>query len=94
LHAEEGSPEEEGMEVVTRAGMVVTLLATEGIMEVMPATRMDGLQRAQRRGITSRIRILVPPIDKISEDCLQLGEKQWQRIPAEKAKNGLESRFE
>jgi len=49
-----------GMEVVTRAGMVVTLLATEGIMEVMPATRMDGLQRAQRRGITSRIRILVP----------------------------------
>jgi hypothetical protein len=35
-----------------------------------------------------------PPIDKISEDCLQLGEKQWQRIPAEKAKNGLESRFE
>jgi hypothetical protein len=48
------------MEVVTRAGMVVTLLATEGIMEVMPATRMDGLQAAQRRGVTSRIRILVP----------------------------------
>jgi hypothetical protein len=35
-----------------------------------------------------------PPIDKISEDCLQLGEKQWQRIPAEKAKNRFESRFE
>ena len=30
-----------------------------------------------------------PPTDKISEDCLQLGEKQWQRIPAEKAKNSL-----
>jgi hypothetical protein len=35
-----------------------------------------------------------PPIDKISEDCLQLGEKQWQTIPAEKAKSRFESRFE
>ena len=35
-----------------------------------------------------------PPTDKISEDCLQLGEKQWQTIPAEKAGNRFESRFE
>jgi hypothetical protein len=48
------------MEVAIQAGMVVTLVAKEGIMEVMSATRMDGLQRAQRRGVTSRIRILAP----------------------------------
>ena len=48
--------------------MVVTLVAKEGIMEVMSATRMDGLQRAQRRGVTSRIRILAPT-DQIWEDC-------------------------
>ncbi len=34
------------------------------------------------------------PTDKISEDCPQLGEKQWQTIPAEKAQNRFESRFE
>jgi len=41
------------MEVATRAGMVVTLVATEGIMEGIPATRVDGLQAAQRRGAIS-----------------------------------------
>ena len=35
-----------------------------------------------------------PPIDKTLADCLQLGEKQWQTIPAEKAKSRFESRFE
>lgn len=34
------------------------------------------------------------PTDKVSEDCPQLGEKQWQTIPAEKAGNRFESRFE
>jgi hypothetical protein len=47
LHAEEGM---EGMEVATRA---VTLVATEGTMEVIPATRLDGLQAAQRQGAIS-----------------------------------------
>ena len=47
LHAEEGTPED--MEVATRADMVVTQVATEDIMEVIPATSMDGLQAAQRR---------------------------------------------
>ena len=49
LHAEEGTLE--GMEVATPAGMVVTLVATEGIMEV--ATRLDRLQAAQRQGAIS-----------------------------------------
>ena len=34
------------------------------------------------------------PADKISENCPQLGEKQLQTIPAEKAGNRFESRFE
>ena len=33
-----------------------------------------------------------PPTDKTLADCLQLGE--WQTIPAEKAENRFESRFE
>jgi hypothetical protein len=32
--------------------------------------------------------------DKTLADCPQLGEKQWQTIPAEKAGNRFESRFE
>jgi hypothetical protein len=47
-----GTPEED-MEVATRAAIAVTLVATEDIMEVIPATRMDGLQAAQRRGAIS-----------------------------------------
>ncbi len=35
-----------------------------------------------------------PSIDKNSGDCPQLGEKQWQTIPAEKTENRFESRFE
>jgi hypothetical protein len=35
-----------------------------------------------------------PSIDKNSGDCSQLGEKQWQTIPAEKVGNRFESRFE
>ena len=45
------------MEVATRAGMVVTRVATEDIME---AAALEGLQEAPSRGITLRIRILVP----------------------------------
>jgi len=41
------------MEVATRAGMVVTRVATVDIMEVMPATRLEGLQAAQRQGAIS-----------------------------------------
>jgi len=51
LRAEEGTLE--GKEVAIQAGMVVTLVATEDIMEVIPATRVDGLQAAQRRGAIS-----------------------------------------
>ena len=58
LHAEEGTPED--MEVATRVGMVITLVATADIMEIIAATSMDGLQRAQQRGVTLRVRILVP----------------------------------
>src|SRR6266481_2450652 len=49
------------MAVATQAGIVGTLVATEDcIMEVMSATGREGLQEAQRRGVTLRIRILVP----------------------------------
>src|SRR5262249_14114402 len=34
------------------------------------------------------------PTDKISENCPELGEKQWKEIPAEKAGNRFESRFD
>ena len=47
------------MEVATQAGMVVTGVATEDIMEVMPAAGLEGLQQAPSRGVTLRIRILV-----------------------------------
>jgi len=50
--------EEEGTagdtEVATRAGMVVTQVATEeDILEVIPAASMDGLQAAQRQAAIS-----------------------------------------
>ncbi len=35
-----------------------------------------------------------PSTDKTLADCPQLGEKQLQTIPAEKAENRFESRFE
>src|SRR5215467_15483468 len=35
-----------------------------------------------------------PTTDKIWPDCPELTEKQWQAIPAEKAGNRFESRFE
>ena len=47
--------------MATQAGIVGTLVATEDcIMEVMSATGLEGLQEAQRRGVTLRIRIPVP----------------------------------
>jgi hypothetical protein len=48
LHAEEGIPEDMGVD--TRLAMVVTLVATEDIMGVTPATSTDGSQAA-RRGV-------------------------------------------
>jgi hypothetical protein len=93
LHAEEGTPED--MEVATQGGMVVTLVATQDIiMEVISATSLEGLQEAHRQGVTFTNQNPCAPTDKISEDCPQLGEKQWQTIPAEKAQNRFESRFE
>ena len=35
-----------------------------------------------------------PSTDKTLTDCPELGEKQWQTIPAEKSGNRFESRFE
>src|SRR5262249_33600149 len=58
LGGEEGTAGD--MEVATQAGMVATRVATEDIMEVMPAAGLEGLQQAPSRGITLRIRILVP----------------------------------
>jgi hypothetical protein len=52
LHAEEGIPEED-MEVATQADMVVIQVAREDTMEVIPATSMEGLQAAVRRGAIS-----------------------------------------
>ena len=40
-------------EVATRADMVVTQVAREDTMEVIPATSMEGLQAAVRRGAIS-----------------------------------------
>ena len=89
LHAEEGTPEE-GMEVAIPAGMVVTLVAKEDIMEVIPATRIGRITS----GTTARGHFMnqhpCPSTDKTLGDCPQLGEKQWQRIPAEKAANRFE----
>jgi hypothetical protein len=46
------------------------------------------------RGTTARGHFMnqnpCPSIDKNSGDCPQLGEKQWQTIPAEKAEDGVE----
>ena len=44
------------MEAATRAGIVVTRMATEDIMEV---AGLEGLQQAPSRGVTLRIRTLV-----------------------------------
>jgi hypothetical protein len=45
---EEGTAED--TEVAIRAGMVVTQVATEDMLEVIPTASMDVLQAAQRRG--------------------------------------------
>jgi hypothetical protein len=68
------------------AGMVVTLVATEDIiMEVMSATSLEGLQAAQRQGVTLRVRVLVPRLIRFQRIAPNLTKKQWQTIPAEKA---------
>jgi hypothetical protein len=48
-------------------------------------TRESGYFMNQRR---------CPSNDKTLADCPELGEKQWQEIPVEKARNGFESRFD
>jgi len=35
-----------------------------------------------------------PSAEKTLADCSELGEKQWKEIPAEKAGNRFESRFD
>jgi hypothetical protein len=47
------------MEVATRAGMPVTPVTTGAIMEIMSATNLVGLEKAQSDGVTLRIRISV-----------------------------------
>jgi hypothetical protein len=47
------------MEVGTQAGTSLTPLTTEAIMEIMSATNLVGLQRAQSDSVTLRIRISV-----------------------------------
>jgi hypothetical protein len=86
LHAEERTLE--GMEVAIQAGMVVTLVAKEDIMEVIPATRIGRITS----GTTARGHFInqhpCPSTDKTLADCPQLGE--LQTIPAEKANNRFE----
>jgi hypothetical protein len=78
------------MAVATQADIVVTLAAREDIMKVIPAISISGTTDSghfmnQRR---------CPSIDKTLADCPELGEKQWQEAPAEKAGNRFESSFE
>jgi hypothetical protein len=49
LRAEEGTPAEDMHVVLIQADIVVALAARENIMEVIPATSMDGSQAARRR---------------------------------------------
>jgi hypothetical protein len=49
----------EDMEVATQAGTSLTPVTTEAIMEIMSATNLVGLQRAQSDSVTLRIRIFV-----------------------------------
>jgi hypothetical protein len=75
--------------VDTRAGMVVTLVATEDIMEVIRATRVDGLQAAQRRGITSRIRILVPLLIRLWRIACNSARSSGRRFQLKRPRAGL-----
>jgi hypothetical protein len=49
----------EDMEVATQAGTSVTPVTTEAIMEIMSATNLVGLQKAQSECVILRIRIFV-----------------------------------
>src|SRR5215470_16742663 len=68
------------MEVATQAGMVATRVATEDIMEVMPAAGLEGLQQAPSRGITLRIRILVPIRIRFRKIVLSLARSRGRRF--------------
>jgi hypothetical protein len=57
VYAEAGMAED--MEVATQAGTSLTPVTTEAIMEIMSATNLVGLQRAQSDSVTLRIRIFV-----------------------------------
>ena len=65
------------MEVATRAGMVVARVATEDIME---AAGLEGLQEAPSRGITLRIRILVPIRIGFRKIALSLARSRGRRF--------------
>src|SRR5437899_6640790 len=78
------------MEVATRAGMVVTLVATEDIiMEVMSATSLEGLQEAQRQGVTLRIRIPVPLRIRFRRIAPNLARSSGRRFQPKRLRTGL-----
>jgi hypothetical protein len=77
------------MEVATRAGMGVTLVATEDILEVMPATSMDGLQAAQQRQAISRIRILVILLIRIRGIAPNSARSSGRRFQLKRPRTGL-----
>ena len=78
------------MEVATRAGMVVTLVATEDIiMEIISATSLEGLQEAQRRGVILRVRILVPLLIRFQRIASNLTRSSGRRFQPKRPRTEL-----
>src|SRR5262249_14114403 len=77
------------MEVATRAGMVVTPVATEDIMEVMPVAGLEGLQQAPSRGATLRIRILVCLQIRFRKIAPNLARSSGRRFLLKRPETGL-----
>ena len=84
---EEGTAED--MEVATQAGMVVTGVATEDIMEVMPVAGLEGLQQAPLRGVTLRIRILVCLRIRFRKIAPNLARSRGRRFQPRRLRTGL-----
>ena len=77
------------MGVATRAGIVVTLVATEDILEVMSATSLEELQEVQRRGVTLRVRILVPLLIGFQRIAPNLTRSSGRRFQPKRSGTGL-----
>ena len=78
------------MEVATRAGMVVTLAATEGIiMEVIPEASLEGLPEPQRRGVILPIRILVSLRIRFQRIARNLARNSGRRFQPKRPATGL-----